>query len=144
MMEEKDVSSNVTAWVQLSDFEATIDEQIAKISQIVIKKCPLQSCNLSFIDEWSHRWDFHPDSSSRHWAWRPELFAFQKAASTTMSLNKGSGLRNMDATDKNLELEEAEVSNSDINKEKHAESSDLFPEKNPTWSIPKERQIPNM
>ena len=32
----------------------------------------------------------------------------------------------MDATDKNLEL--AEVSNSDINKEEHADSSDLFPE----------------
>ena len=112
-----------------SDFEAAIDEQIAKISQIVIKMCPLQSCNLSFIDEWSHRWDFHPDSSSRHWAWRPELFAFQKTTSTTMPLKEGSGLRDMDATNKNLKLEKAEVNNSDVNMEKHAESSDPFPEK---------------
>ena len=48
-----------------------------------------------------------------------------------MSLNKGSGLRNMDATDKKLELKEAEASNSDINKEKHAESSELFSEEVP-------------
>ena len=46
-----------------------------------------------------------------------------------MPLNEGSGLRDMDAKDKNLELEEAEVSNSDINTEKYTESSDLFPEK---------------
>ena len=99
-MQEKDVSSNVKTWVQLSDLEVAIDEQIAKISQIDIKKCPLQSCNISFIDEWSHRWEFHPDSSNHHLTWHPEPFAFQKAAGTTMSLNKGSGLRDMNAKDK--------------------------------------------
>ena len=83
MMQEKDVSSNVKTWVQLSEFEAAIDEQIAKISRVAIKKCPMQRCKLSFIDEWSHRWDFHPDSSSHHWALRPEPFAILKKTSMT-------------------------------------------------------------
>ena len=41
-----------------------------------------------------------------------------------MELDEGSGLKDMDATDMNQELEEAEVSNSDINMDEHAESSD--------------------
>ena len=61
MMPEKDVSSNIRSWIQLGDYEASVDEQIAKVNQIVIKKCHLLGCNHTFIDEWSHCWEWHPD-----------------------------------------------------------------------------------
>ena len=41
MMPEKDVSSNIRSWIQLGDYEASVDEQISKVNQIVIKKCHL-------------------------------------------------------------------------------------------------------
>ena len=63
---ERSLSRKVQKWVRLSDFEIALDEQIGKIKKIEVKKCPIQRCNASFFDEWSHRWDFHPDSSSRH------------------------------------------------------------------------------
>ena len=68
------------------------------MNQIVIKKCHLQGCNRTFIDEWSHRWDWHPDSSSHRWVWHPDLFEsieIKKAASTAMELDEGSGLRDI-------------------------------------------------
>ena len=61
MMPEKDVSSNIMSWIQLGDYEASVDEQISKVNQIVIKKCPLLGCDHTFIDEWSHRWQYHSD-----------------------------------------------------------------------------------
>ena len=51
MMPEKDVSSNIRSWIQLGEYEASVDEQIAKVNQIVIKKCHLLGCNHTFIDE---------------------------------------------------------------------------------------------
>ena len=62
--------------MKLTDFESALDEQRGKIQKIEVKKCPIQRCNASFFDEWSHRWDFHPDSSSRYWRSGPEVFEF--------------------------------------------------------------------
>ena len=58
MMPEKNVSNKARSWIQLSEYEASVDEQIAKVNQIVIKKCHMQNCDLTFIDEWSHRWEY--------------------------------------------------------------------------------------
>ena len=38
---ERNVSTKVKEWVHLSEFEVALDEQMAKIKQIVIKKCPM-------------------------------------------------------------------------------------------------------
>ena len=116
-------------WVQLSEFEVALDEQIAKIKRITVKKCPMQRCNLSFIDEWTHRWEFYPDSSSHHWAPGPGPFAFLKATSQTMPLKEGSGLRHLDAQTKDLEIEETEANNSKSVLETHEEPSDPLPKK---------------
>ena len=61
MIPEKDVSSNIRSWIQLGNYEASVDEQIAKVNQIVIRKCPLPGCDHTFIDEWSHRWQWHSE-----------------------------------------------------------------------------------
>lgn len=124
-MLEKDVSNNVKTWVLLSEFEMALDKQIAKIKRMTVKKCPMQRCNLSFTDEWTHRWDFHPDSSSHHWASGPEPFAFLKATSKTMPLKEGSSLKNLDAQAK----KETEADNSVINMETHEEPSDPISKK---------------
>ena len=71
---EKDVNSNIGSWIQLGLYEASVDEQIAKVKQIDIKKCHMLKCDQTFIDEWSHRWEWHPDSSSHRWEWHPDLF----------------------------------------------------------------------
>ena len=83
---ERTVSSKVQKWVQLSDFEIALDEQRGKIKNIAVKRCPIQRCNASFIDEWSHRWDFHPDSSNRHWAPGPEPLKFLETNERIMPL----------------------------------------------------------
>ena len=74
MLPEKDVSNKARSWIQLSEYEASVDEQIAKVNQIIIKKCHMLNCDLTFIDGWSHRWEYHPDSSNRFWGWHPDLF----------------------------------------------------------------------
>ena len=61
MIPEKNVSRNIMSWIQLGDYEASIDEQISKVNQIVIKKCSQQGCDYTFIDEWVHCWQFHSD-----------------------------------------------------------------------------------
>ena len=76
---ERSLSRKVQRWVRLSDFEIALDEQKGKIKKIEVKKCPIQRCNASFFDEWSHRWDFHPDSSSRYWTSGPEVFEVFRA-----------------------------------------------------------------
>ena len=107
-------------WVQHSDFEMAIDDQIAEIKMINIKKCPMQRCNLSFIDEWAHHWDFHPDSSSHHWVTGPETVAFLKTTNKTMSSKEGSNPGHLAAQIK----KETEADESMFNIETHEESSE--------------------
>ena len=61
MIPEKDVSRYVMSWIQLGDYEASIDEQKSEANRIVIKKCSLLGCDYTFIDDWSHHWQFHSD-----------------------------------------------------------------------------------
>ena len=68
----------------MSELEVALDEQMARIKQIEVKKCPLQRCNSTFINEWDHRWDYHPDSSNHHWAPRLSFSAFFKTNNQTM------------------------------------------------------------
>ena len=110
---ERSVSIKVKKWVQLSEFEVALDEQIAKIKNIAVKRCPMQRCNLSFIDEWIHRWDFHPDSSNHHWAPGPEPLKFLETNGQTMPLTESSGLKYRDAQVRNLQ-EETETGNSKL------------------------------
>ena len=67
-MLKKNVSTKVKEWVHLSELEVALDEQMARIKQIEVKRCQLQRCSSTFINEWDHRWDYHPDSSNHHWA----------------------------------------------------------------------------
>ena len=50
-MLKKNVSTKVKEWVHLSDLEVALDEQMARIKQIEVKKCPLQRCSSTFINE---------------------------------------------------------------------------------------------
>ena len=84
----KNVSKKVKEWVRLSEFEIALDEQMEKVKQITIKRCPMLRCNLSFIDEWNHRWGYHPDSSSHLWTLVPDSTAFLKSTVQTMAVRK--------------------------------------------------------
>ena len=75
-------------WVWLSEFEIALDEQMEKVKQIAIRSCPMLRCNLSFIDEWDHRWGYHPDSSSHLWTLVPDATAFLKSTVQTMAVRK--------------------------------------------------------
>ena len=50
------------------------EKESDKANQTVIKKCHMLNCDLTFVDEWSHCWECHPDSSNRFWGWHPDLF----------------------------------------------------------------------
>ena len=76
MLEKKNVSTKVKEWVHLSELEAALDEQKARIKKIKVKRCPLQRCNLTFINESDHRWVHHPDSSNKYWTSRPNPYTF--------------------------------------------------------------------
>ena len=121
---EEDVNYNMGSWIQLGLYEASVDEQIAKVNQIIIKKCHMLKCDQTFIDEWSHRWEWHPDSSSHRWEWHPDLFEearIKRAANIAMTLVKDSALNDRDsATDKNRETEEARTYSSNIHMNKSA------------------------
>ena len=75
---EKDVSYNVGSWVQLGLYEASVDEQITKVKKITVKRCHMLKCDQTFFDTWSHRWEWHPDSSNHRWEWHPSLFESPK------------------------------------------------------------------
>ena len=122
---ERTVSSKVQKWVQLSDFEMALDEQREKIKNIAVKRCPIQRCNASFIDEWSHRWDFHPDSSNRHWAPGPEPLKFLETNEQIMPLVESSDTRWQDAHVRETK-EETEKDTFEPAMEKQEESSDPF------------------
>ena len=84
----------------------------------------MQRCNLPFIDEWAHRWDFHPDSSNHHWTSGPGPLAFLKAASKIMPFEKDPDLIDLDAQAENLETEKIWTDISVTNMETHTEPSD--------------------
>ena len=69
---ERPLSEKVKEWVKLTDLESALDEQKEKIQKTEVKECPIPRCSASFFNEWAHRWDFHPDSSSRYWKSGPE------------------------------------------------------------------------
>ena len=66
-------------------------------------------CDQTFIDEWSHRWEWHPDSSNHRWEWHPDLFEsaeVKKAASTVMKPDEDSALNDRSSgIDKNQETD---------------------------------------
>ena len=76
MLEKKNVSTKVKEQVHLSELEAALDEQKARIKKIKVKRCPLQQCNSAFINKWDHRWVHHPDSSNKYWTSRPDSYTF--------------------------------------------------------------------
>ena len=45
-------------------------------------------CNLSLINEWDHRWGYHPDSSSHLWTLDPAATAFLRSTFQNMSVRK--------------------------------------------------------
>ena len=55
MLKRRNVSAKVKEWVHLSELEVALDEQKARIKQTEIKRCPLQRCASTFINEWDHR-----------------------------------------------------------------------------------------
>ena len=128
-MLKRNVSTKVKEWVHLSEFEVALDEQMAKIKQIMIKKCPTQRCNLSFIDEWNHHWDYHPDSSNYHWAPGPGPSAFLETTNQTTPLKESHGLRYRDAQARDLEVIETEADDSESVVDKNEEPSDPLPAK---------------
>ena len=70
-------------------------------------------CDQTFIDEWSHRWEWHPDSSSHRWEWHPSLFESPKikeAANKAMIIVKDSALNDRDSTTDKYQETEAEKS----------------------------------
>ena len=106
---DKNVSTKVKEWVHLSEFEMALDEQMAKIKLIVIKKCPMQRCNSSFIDEWDHRWGYHPDSSNYHWAPGPNPAAFLETTVQTTALKGNKDPTYWDPQAKNPEVTKTEI-----------------------------------
>ena len=131
---ERTVSNKVKKWVQFSEFEVALDEQIEKIKNIAVKRCPIQRCNLSFIDEWTHRWDFHPDSSNRHWAPGPEPLKFLETNGQTMPLAESSGLRYQIAQVRDTE-EYTETDNLELVMKKQEKSSDPLHMKEPEQKL---------
>ena len=69
---ERPLSEKVKEWVKLTELESAFDEQTKKIQNTEVKECPIPRCSASFFNEWAHRWNFHPDTSSRYWRSGPE------------------------------------------------------------------------
>ena len=64
---EKPLSEKVKEWVKLTELESAFDEQTKKIQNTEVRECPIPRCRASVFNEWEHRWNFHPDTSSRYW-----------------------------------------------------------------------------
>ena len=88
-------------------------------------------CNLSFIDEWNHRWDYHPDSSNYHWAPGPNPSAFLETTIQTMALKENQDSRYWDPQARDPEVTETEADDSKPVVNKKEEPSDSLSEKEP-------------
>ena len=67
-----------------------------------------QRCDVSFIDEWTHRWDFHPDSSNHRWVSRPGPIKPLETSWQTMTLAESPDLRHHDVHVKDTEEDKDE------------------------------------
>ena len=70
---EKPLSEKVKEWVKLTVMESAFDEQTEKIQNTEVRECPIPRCRASVFNEWEHRWNYHPDTSSRYWKSGPEV-----------------------------------------------------------------------
>ena len=124
-MLNKNVSTKVKEWVRLSEFEMALDEQMIKIKQIVIKKCPMLRCNLSFINEWDHRWGHHPDSSIHHWTPGPNPAAFLETTVQAMAVEENQDQRywNPQTGDQEATKTETNVERKIVTKEEEVSAS---------------------
>ena len=130
-MLKKNVSNKVKEWVHLSEFEVALDEQMARIKQIVVKKCPLQRCSLSFINEWNHRWDHHPDSSNYYSTPGLSSSTFLETTNQTMALKENQDPRYWDPQARDPEVTETEADDSKPVVNKREEPSVSLSEKEP-------------
>ena len=139
-MLKKNVSTKVKEWVHLSELEVALDEQMARIKQIEVKRCPLQRCNSTFINEWDHRWVYHLDSSNQHWTSRLSSSAFLKMNKQTMVQKERQDPRYLGSQARVREVTITKVIESNlIMNEKEAPMS--FPEEEPKKRSEKESPV---
>ena len=126
-MLNKNVSAKVKEWVRLSEFEIALDEQMEKIKQIVLKKCPMLRCNLSFINEWDHRWGYHPDSSNHLWAPGPDPATFHETTVQALTVKKNQDQRCWDPQGRDQEVRKTQIKEVKLVVSKEEEASASLP-----------------
>ena len=114
---------------------------MARIKQIIVKKCPLQRCSLSFINEWNHQWDYHPDSSNYHWAPGLSSSAFLETTNQTMALKENQDPRYWDPQARDPEVTETEADDSKPVVNKKEEPSVSLSEEEPEKGSEKENPV---
>ena len=86
-------------------------------------------CNLSFINEWDHRWGYHPDSSNHLWAPGPDPATFRETTVQALTVKKNQDQRCWDPQGRDQEVRKTQIKEVKLVVSKEEEASASLPGK---------------
>merc|ERR1711893_564611 len=116
---EKPLSEKLKEWVKLTELESAFDEQTGKIQSTEVRECPIPKCRASVFNEWEHRWNYHPDTSSRYWRSGPEA-SFVTNIQALASVDESSPKWQSKQTEEIEEEREKDATETETMKQEHS------------------------